>query len=63
MTGWAAAVEGADELQEDHPDWRVRAVLRRDGPGVAAVRDGGGLCSVTGSVEEIRTVLAATTEE
>jgi hypothetical protein len=62
MTGWAAAVEGADKLQEEHPDWQVRAVPRRDGPGVAAVRDGGGLCSVTGSVEEVRAVLVAAAE-
>ena len=63
MTGWADAVEAADRLQEEHPGWRVRAVPRRDGPGVAAVRNGSepGLCMVIGTEAEVRTALAATT--
>jgi hypothetical protein len=58
VNGWAAAVQTADELQADHPEWKVRVVPRRDGPGVEAHRDGDGLCSITGSSEEVRAELA-----
>jgi hypothetical protein len=61
MTGWADTVRAADKLQEEHPGWRVRAVPRRAGPGVAAVRDSSapGLCTVIGTAAEVRAVLTA----
>ena len=64
MTGWADAVRAADKLQEEHPGWQVRAVPRREGPGVAAVRDSSaaGLCMVIGTAAEVRAALAATIE-
>ena len=64
MTGWADAMQAAEKLQVEHPGWRVRAVPRRAGPGVAAVRDSSasGLCTVIGTAAEVRAVLAATTE-
>jgi hypothetical protein len=63
-SGWADVVQAADELHEEHPGWRVRAVPRRAGPGVAAVRDSSapGLCMVIGTAAEVRAALAATTE-
>lgn len=57
VTGWADAVRAAVQLQADYPRWRVRAVLRRDGPGVAAKRDGWGVCVVVGSPAEVRAAL------
>jgi hypothetical protein len=63
VTGWAQALHEAERAKEDFPQWWVRAVRRRDGVGIEAIRDGRGLCSVTGSVAEVRAVLAATAED
>jgi hypothetical protein len=60
VIGWAEAVLAADRLQADYPGWHVRAVARRTGPGVAAQRDGHGLCLMMGSPGEVRELLEAT---
>jgi hypothetical protein len=57
---WLIAALCAEQLQADHPGWRVRPVRRRDGMGVEAIRDEGGLCSLTGSASEVQAALAAT---
>jgi hypothetical protein len=54
MTEWLIAAMRAEQLQADHPGWCVRPVRRRDGTGVEASRDEDGLCSLTGSVSEVR---------
>ena len=43
------------------PRWTVRPVRRRGGTGLEAVRDQPGLCSLTGTVTEVRAALAAMT--
>ena len=53
MSEWLIAAFRAEQLQADHPGWRVCPVRRRDGAGVEAIRDEGGVCSLTGSVSEI----------
>jgi hypothetical protein len=62
MTEWLIAAMRAEQLQANHPGWRVRPVRRRDGTGVEAIRDEGGLCSLTGSVPAVRAALAATSQ-
>jgi hypothetical protein len=62
MTEWLIAGMRAEQLQAEHPGWRVRPVRRRDGAGVEAIRDEGGLCSLTGGVSEVREALAATAQ-
>lgn len=63
LSAWAAAVEAAGKLQADYPQWQVRAVQRREGPGVTAQRDDGALCTVVGSAAEVRQALAAAATE
>jgi hypothetical protein len=60
MIEWVIAALRAEQLQADHSGWHVRPVRRRDGTGVEAIRDEGGLCSLTGSASEVQTTLAAT---
>lgn len=62
MIEWLIAALRAEQLQADHPGWRVRPVRLRDGTGVEAIRDEGGLCSLTGCVSEVRAALAATAQ-
>jgi hypothetical protein len=52
--GWADALSAADDLRQQHPGWRVRAVRRRNGPGIEAVRGAGNPCSLTGTADEVR---------
>ena len=52
--GWYDAVRAADEMRRQHPGWRVRAVRRRNGPGIEAVRDAGNPCSLIGTADEVR---------
>jgi hypothetical protein len=61
ITGWAEAVRTADALQEKYPGWRFRAVRRREGPGIAAVRDRGRPCVLVGDPDEVRAALGART--
>jgi hypothetical protein len=59
MLEWLIAALYAEQLQADHPGWRVRPVRRRDGTGIEAIRDEDGVCSLTGSVSEVQAALAA----
>jgi hypothetical protein len=58
MTEWLIAAMCAEQPEADHPGWRVRPVRRRDGTGVEAIRDEGGLCALIGSASEVRDALA-----
>jgi hypothetical protein len=62
VSDWMRAMQEAEQAKADFPRWWVRTVRRRDGAGIEAIRDERGLCSVTGSVAEVRAVLAGTTE-
>jgi hypothetical protein len=62
MTEWLIAGMRAEQLQAEHPGWRVRPVRRRDGTGVEAIRDEGSLCSLTGSASEVSDALAASAQ-
>jgi hypothetical protein len=58
MIEWLIAAMRAEQLEADHPGWRVRPVRCRDGTGVEAIRDEGGLCALIGSASEVRDALA-----
>jgi hypothetical protein len=58
MTEWLIAAMCAEQLEADHPGWRVRPVRRRSGTGVEATRDEGGFCALIGSASEVRDALA-----
>jgi hypothetical protein len=58
---WAAAILQAGQLQAAYPGWTIRPVHRRDGPGLEAIRDQAGLCSLTGTAAEVRAALVAMT--
>jgi hypothetical protein len=51
----------AGQFQAANPEWTIRPVRRRDGPGLEAVRDQPGLYSLTGTPAEVRAAPAAMT--
>ena len=60
VNDWVRVTAEAERLEAEYPGWRVRP-WRRPGrpPGVTAMREGSGVCSLTGPVGEVRAELAA----